>query len=374
MLRTIAPKILHLVPVLFVVSLGTFLLLELVPGDPAIAFLGEEATPAEIEIVHLQLGLDKPLVDRYFIWLGDAVTGDLGTSLMFPQSTVTDLVQQAMPLTLQLAVMALTVSLLLAIPLAMWTAYREGTTVDRVSGAGAAVIISLPPFLAALILIYFFVFNPTLPKHLLLVAGLVGILALLVKSVQAGGKELRPERARRLVGALLLLLFTLWALNKWPTWPRIGFSRLTSGNGFGENLRHTFLPVFVLAMTEVAIFSRLLRTDLIATLSEDFILSARAKGIPIWRILMQDALRPSSFSLITLAGVGLGRLIGGTVIIETIFGIQGMGRMVAGNITTNDFPIVQGGVLVIATVYVLLNLFVDVAYSYLDPRIRRGSN
>ena len=374
MLRTIAPKILHLVPVLFVVSLGTFLLLELVPGDPAIAFLGEEATPAEVEIVQLQLGLDKPLVERYFIWLGDAVTGDLGTSLMFPQSTVTDLVQQAMPLTLQLAVMALTMSLLLAIPLAMWTAYREGTTVDRVSGAGAAVIISLPPFLAALILIYFFVFNPTLPKHLLLIVGLVGTLALLVKSVQAGGKELRPERARRLVGAFLLLLFTLWALNKWPTWPRIGFSRLTSGNGFGENLRHTFLPVFVLGMTEVAIFSRLLRTDLIATLSEDFILSARAKGIPTWRILMQDALRPSSFSLITLAGVGLGRLIGGTVIIETIFGIQGMGRMVAGNITTNDFPIVQGGVLVIATVYVLLNLFVDVAYSYLDPRIRRGSN
>jgi len=374
MLRTIAPKILHLVPVLFVVSLGTFLLLELVPGDPAIAFLGEEATPAEVEIVQLQLGLDKPLVERYFVWLGDAVTGDLGTSLMFPQSTVTDLVQQAMPLTLQLAVMALTMSLLLAIPLAMWTAYREGTTVDRVSGAGAAVIISLPPFLAALILIYFFVFNPTLPKHLLFVVGLVGTLALLVKSVQAGGKELRPERARRLVGAILLLLFTLWALNKWPTWPRIGFSRLTSGNGFGENLRHIFLPVFVLGMTEVAIFSRLLRTDLIATLSEDFILSARAKGIPTWRILMQDALRPSSFSLITLAGVGLGRLIGGTVIIETIFGIQGMGRMVAGNITTNDFPIVQGGVLVIATVYVLLNLFVDVAYSYLDPRIRRGSN
>ena len=137
--------------------------------------------------------------------------------------------------------------------------------------------------------------------------------------------------------------------------------------------RSSFLPALTLALTEVAVFSRLLRNDMITTLQEDYVLSARAKGMPIHRVLMRDALRPSSFSLITLAGVSLGRLLGGTVIVETIFNLPGMGRLIVQDgVIPKDFTIVQGAVLVIAALYVLVNTAVDISYFALDPRIRRG--
>ena len=154
--------------------------------------------------------------------------------------------------------------------------------------------------------------------------------------------------------------------------PRQGFSRVTAEDGILENLRHAFLPALTLALTEAAIFMRLLRGDLLSTLQEDYILSARAKGMPRWRILVSDALRPSSFSLITIAGVALGRAIGGTVIVETIFNLPGMGTMVVSAIGANDYPVVQASVLVIAVFYVVINSIVDISYAYLDPRIRRG--
>jgi peptide/nickel transport system permease protein len=171
-------------------------------------------------------------------------------------------------------------------------------------------------------------------------------------------------------GVLVALAFGVWAV--WPDFPRIDFVRLTDGEGLRENLRSAFLPALALGLTEFAVFSRLLRSDMTAVLQEDFITFARAKGMPTRRILLRDALRPSSFSLLTLAGVSLGRLIGGSVIIEQVFAIQGIGRLVVGNITAHDYTIVQGGVLVIATSYVLINTLVDLSYSFLDPRIRRG--
>jgi peptide/nickel transport system permease protein len=172
-----------------------------------------------------------------------------------------------------------------------------------------------------------------------------------------------------LVVVALTIVIVVW----FPTFPRTGFVRITSGEGLRENLRSAFLPALTIALTEIAVFTRLLRSDLTATLREDFILSAKAKGMPPWRILWREALRPSSFSLITLAGVAAGRAIGGTVIVESIFGIQGVGRLVVNDgVLPGDYPIVQGGVLMIAVFYVLINLVVDVSYLYLDPRIRRG--
>ena len=165
----------------------------------------------------------------------------------------------------------------------------------------------------------------------------------------------------------------MWIFRSFPEFPRTGFQRISGDAGLTENLRSAFLPAFTLALTEIAVFTRLLRGDMIATLQEDYILAARAKGMPVWRVLWRDALRPSSFSLITLAGVSLGRLIGGTVIVETIFGIPGMGRLVVDQgVVLGDFTVVQGGVLVIAVFYVLINLLVDMSYLYLDPRIRRA--
>jgi peptide/nickel transport system permease protein len=157
-----------------------------------------------------------------------------------------------------------------------------------------------------------------------------------------------------------------------PDFPRQGFARLTSEEGLRENLRSAFLPALTLAMVEFGVFMRVLRSDLIATLQEDYILAARAKGTPTWLILVRDALRPSSFSLVTIAGVALGRLVGGAVIVETIFNLPGMGGMLVEAIGVRNFPVVQGAVLVIALFYVLVNTTIDVAYSYLDPRIRRG--
>jgi peptide/nickel transport system permease protein len=175
--------------------------------------------------------------------------------------------------------------------------------------------------------------------------------------------------AARVGGLVLLVALVVFAL---PDFPRQGFARLTSEQGLLENLRHSFLPALTLASAEAAIFMRLLRGDLLTTLQEDYILSARAKGMPQWRILVSDALRPSSFSLITVAGVALGRAIGGTVIVETIFNLPGMGTMVVASILAADYRVVQASVLVIAVFYVVVNALVDLSYSYLDPRIRRG--
>lgn len=373
MLRLLGRRLLRLVPVLFLVTLGTFFLIQLVPGDPAVTALGPTASPEAIEQAREELGLNRPVVERYVDWLTDALTGDLGNSLLRPASSVTDLVRASLPITLQLAFMGLAIALLVAIPLAIWSAYREDAPVDQAANFATAALISLPSFLAALLLAYFFVFHVDVPRYLTLALGLSVAAALVVGAVRRNGDDTQRAVLVRAGGAVVAVLVTLWVFSSFPDFPRTGFVRLTDERGVLENLRSAFLPAFTLALTEIAVFTRLLRGDMIATLQEDYILAARAKGMPVWRILWRDALRPSSFSLITLAGVSLGRLIGGTVIVETVFGIPGMGRLVVNEgVTLGDFTIVQGGVLVIAVFYVLINLAVDISYLYLDPRIRRA--
>ena len=366
---------LRLALVLFLASLATFFSIELVPGDPVIATLGSEATPESIDLARHELGLDRPVAERYGDWLGDALTGDLGHSILRPASSVTELVVQSLPITLQLAGMGMVLALAMAVPLAAWSAYREGSTFDRATEAVTAAVAAVPSFLVALLLAYLFVFNPAVARVVVLVAGAAGVAALVWGPWQRWGRRRVVGRAlvvRTALGAGLAAL-TLWTVVAFPDLPRAGFSRLTASGGLVENLRTAFLPSLALALTEVAVLTRVLRTDLIATLQEDFVLAARAKGMSAIRVLWVDALRPSSFSLVTVAGVSLGRLIGGTVIVETVFGIQGVGRlMVTDGVAVGDYPIVQGGVLVIAVVYVSLNLLVDVSYRYLDPRIRRA--
>jgi peptide/nickel transport system permease protein len=154
--------------------------------------------------------------------------------------------------------------------------------------------------------------------------------------------------------------------------PRSQWVRLTSTEGVASNLRHALLPALTLALTEIAVFVRLLRSDLSTTLREDYITMAQAKGMPVRRILFRHALRPSMFSLITLAGVSLGRLIGGTVIVEVIFGLPGIGTQLVNAVGGGDYPLVQGIVLVVAVIYVFVNQLVNVSYGLLDPRTRRG--
>lgn len=308
-------RIAELLLVLFLVSLGTFGLVSLLPGDPAIAILGEGKAPEEYAQVRNELGLDDPFLVRYGDWLWSALRGDLGNSVIPPSSDILERIGSALPVSAELAVLGLVMALVVSLPLAMWSAYNAGGRIDRAISAGTFGVLSVPSFLAGLILI-------------LLFANTLGWL------------------------------------------PRAEWARLSEG--LGQNLYHAFLPALTIALAEGAMFARVLRNDLMTTLQEDFILASKAKGMSTAHIMFSDALRPSSFSLLTLMGLSLGRLIGSTVIVEYLFSLPGMGSLVVGAANQGDFTMVQGVVLVIAAIYVVVNALVDLSYGYLDPRIRRA--
>lgn len=313
-MRNVLVRVAELAAVLLLVSFGVFLMIALIPGDPAVAILGDGKPPEQYAALRQELGLNDPVLARYLDWLGGALTGDLGNSVMPPQTPVAERLFSAMPVSLQLAAMGLVIALVVSVPLALWSAARQGGLVDRVVGASMFGLLSVPSFLAGLILIM----------------------------VLVNGQGWFPR----------------------SQWVRISDS-LTG------NLHHALLPAVVIALSEIALFTRILRNDLVVTLQEDFVLAARAKGQPSWRIMVGDALRPSSFSLVTLLGISMGRLIGSTVIVEYLFALPGMGSLVVTGAQTGNFPVVQGAVLVTAVIYVLVNSAVDLSYGLLDPRTRR---
>ncbi|MCX6401475.1 MAG: ABC transporter permease [Propionibacteriales bacterium] len=315
MARRFLLPVLELLAVLFLVSLGVFLLLSLVPGDPAVAVLGEGRTPAEYDALREQLGLNDPLMTRYADWLGGVLNGDLGTSLVPPQTAVLDRIASALPVSLELAVLGLVMALAMALPLAMWSAYHQGGRADRAIGAVTFALLSMPSFLIGLILI-----------------------AVLVNSLG------------------------IFPRNEW----------VRPGDGLAGNLSHAFLPALTIALMEAAMFTRILRNDLVTTLHEDFILAARARGMSPLRVMVSDALRPSSFSLVTVLGLSIGRLVGSTVIVEYLFALPGMGKLVIDAANQGNYPVVQGAVLVIAVIYVGSNALIDRSYGLLDPRTRRA--
>lgn len=316
MTRRLTLRVGEMVLVLLIVSLGVFALVALLPGDPAVAILGEGHPASTYDDLRTELGLNDPMLTRYADWLGGALTGDLGRSVVPPRSDVSDRVVSALPVSVEIAVLGLLIALLVAVPLAMWSAYHEDGVLDRMISAGTFAVLSVPGFLAGLLLIMVFV-------------------------------------------------------NALDWFPRSEWVRISDGDLLG-NLHHAFLPALTVALVELAMFTRVLRSDLIVTLREDYILAARAKGMPPLRILFTDALRPSSFSLVTLMGLSLGRLIGSTVIVEYLFSLPGMGSLVVNAANQGDFPMVQGAVLVIAVIYVLINAGIDLSYGYLDPRTRKA--
>ncbi|HWL44786.1 MAG TPA: ABC transporter permease [Ilumatobacter sp.] len=376
MLSVLLKKIWQVLPVLVLVSLGSFFLLELVPGDPAATVLGPGASPAEYAAVRDRLGLNEPVVERYTSWVGGVATGDLGQSIFPPNRDVTDLITQRLPVTIEIALLSMILTLLIAIPLAMRTAYRPNDGLDRIATTGAFAALATPPFLAGLLFVFFAVFNPGIVKVGLLAVGVVLAYYLGVNALRRVRRcPPGPARTKAImfgIAGLLVPLVIFGLLARYlPSFPRQGYARITD-EGLRKNLKSVALPVFTLTLTECAVSLRILRRDLIDTLGEDFILAARAKGMPAWRILLKDALRPSLFSLITIMSVTLGRLIGGSVIVETIFNLPGMGRLMVESITSKDYPVVQACVLIIGVIYVLSSAFVDVAYNYLDPRVRRA--
>ncbi len=310
----IGRRLLYLLPVLLAVTLLTFLFASLLPGDLALTILGDQATPEKVEVLRRQMGLDLPIWERYLHWLWGALQGDLGRSFRTGE-TVISAVLERLPVSLELMVMAEVLGLVIAIPLAIVCAVKSGSAFDRWVTGIAFGKLSLPPFMVAILLIYLF------------------------------AVELRWLPA------------TGWA-------------------PFAEdplaNLRSFILPALTLAIAEWPVLMRVLRSDMIATLQEDYIAMAKAKGLKPWRILLVHALKPSSLTLVTVTGINIGRLIGGTLIIETIFALPGIGRLLVGAIYARDFIILQGVVLFVAVGFVVVNFIVDMLYAVLDPRIRHG--
>jgi len=336
--RLIGRRFLQLAVVLLLVTFFTFSLVRLLPGDPAKTIIpfGTDQQRAQLT---KDLGLDKPFLQQYVNYLGvpglksdgtsGLLQGNLGR-LYATNQPVTDSLKQSLPISLQLVLYAQVLALIVAIPLGVLAAYRSGTRTDRTINTTAFAFLAIPNFVLALVLSYF-------------------------------------------VGARLQWLPTAGYQPGWldPLFDSSRHSTLFSG-WTDNHIRYMILPVITLAVGQVAIYMRLLRSDMIATLQENFITMAKAKGVPNRRILFRHALRPSSLTLLTVAGLNVGTLIGGAIVVEVIFGIPGMGTQIGTAIFAREYVELQSYILVIAFIFVTINFIVDFLYIVLDPRIRRA--
>lgn len=304
-------RLLRLVAVLLAVSAASFTMISLLPGDLATAVLGQNATTEQVDQIRQELRLDDPLPVRYARWLGDAATGDLGVSYRTRQP-VAESIGQRIWVTVQLVLMSQLIALALAVPMAVFAALRPGSWLDRLLSGLQLGMLSTPGYLVAL--------------------GLMAVFA-----VKLG-----------------------W-------FDTTGFVRFTD-DPLG-NLRSLLLPSLALGIEQVAVYARVLRTDLLNTFDQDYIWFARAKGNSTRRIVTRHALRPSSLGLVTLTGVSVGRMLGGTVLVESIFALPGLGRFTIDAINNRDFLQLQGAVVVITAGFVLVNFIVDTLHGVIDPRI-----
>lgn len=335
-ITAVLPKLARLAIVLFVVTVFTFLLVRLLPGDPVDILLpirtdtGDPTIEARRAEITSDLGLDESLPSQYATWLGGFVTGDLGSEYSVSSSTpVSEKITAAIPPSLQLIIYSQILALLIAIPAGVISAYRQNGIFDKVANAGAFGSLSLPNFAIGLLLAYWVGvrLSPSLPDAF----------------------QISPQ----------------------------GYSEFPGFNPFSwtydsvtDHVSAMILPTIALSLGQIAVYMRLLRSDMIQTLQEDFILMAKSKGISDQRVLWRHALRPSTLTLLTVAGLSVGTLIGGTVVIEVIFGIPGMGRLINESVLARQFVTLQSCVAIVAIFFVLINAVLDILYSALDPRIR----
>jgi peptide/nickel transport system permease protein len=313
--RFIVRRLLMAIPVLFGVTFVSFVVMNSLPGDAAQELLGAQATPSEIHQLEIKLGLDKPFLTRYWDWLHEAVIGHLGHSLSSGQG-VGSILGADLPVTFELVAFALLISLVLAVPLALLSARKPNGIADRLTMVFSMAGLSVAPYVLALVLVYVFAVK-------------LNVL------------------------------------------PAIGW--VPPGQSFGENIRYLILPAVSIGLGLLCFYTRLLRADLLEQMQgEDYVVTARAKGVRPWRVLTRHALRNSLFGLITVVALNLGTLLGATVVIEDIFGIPGIGHELLQAIDNRDIPVIEGIVFVFAVIVVVANLAADVLYSVLDPRIRYG--
>jgi len=312
MLSFVVRRLLSAIPVLLVVSLVTFLIMWLVPGDVTAEIAGPDATPAQIEQIRQQLGLDQPLIERAQRWYANLLRGDLGQSYLLNRS-VTDAVLERLPVTLSLAGLALVLTVLLGMLLGILAAIRHNTWGDQGAMSLALLGLSLPDFWFGLVLIFFF-------------------------GVQLG-----------------------WL-------PTGGYVPL--GESVIGWIRSMTLPALTLAFTQMGVIARMTRSSMLDVLGQDYIRTARAKGMPAHTVIFKHALRNALIPVVTLVGVITGVLLGGAVVIESVFSLPGVGRLIIGAIQRRDYPIIQGGLLITAATFVFVNIAVDIVYGLLDPRVR----
>jgi peptide/nickel transport system permease protein len=305
-------RLLATLPVLAIVAVLVFAMLRLTPGDPAAVLAGDAATTEQIARIRSGLGLDRSIPEQFAIWAGRMLTGDLGESFYY-KTKVTDLIGQRLEPTLSLAALTIAIAVLVAVPLGVLAAWRFGGWLDRGLMAFSVLGFSIPIFVLAYVLIW-------------------GV------SMQLG-----------------------WL-------PVQGYRRLEGG--IGPWLRHLLLPSITLSVIYIALIARVTRASVLETLGEDYIRTARAKGLREGRVLVRHALANAAVPIATVIGIGIALLIGGVVVTESVYAIPGLGRLTVDAVLARDFPTIQGVILLFSFAYVLINLLFDLSYVFLDPRIR----
>ncbi len=332
--RYVTNRLLGLIPVLLGITLLVFTLLHLIPGDPALILLGERATPEQVLALQQQLGLNQPLPLQYWHFLMQLIRGDLGKSILSGVPVLQEL-QVRFPATVELALGAMAIALCLGIPSGILAAIRKNSWLDQGIMTGSLLGVSLPVYWLGLLLIYLFAVN----LHWLPASGRISI---------DGGFHLQPRTGFYLLDTLLQANLPLC----------------------GDVLRHLILPAATLSTIPLAILARITRSALLETLSQDYVRTARAKGLPEFWVIAYHALKNALLPIITIAGLQFGTLLGGAILTETIFAWPGVGAWIYDGILARDYPVVQGGVMAVAIAFVLVNLAVDLAYAWIDPRIQ----
>jgi peptide/nickel transport system permease protein len=308
----IGRRLLATLPVLAVVAILVFMMLRLTPGDPAAVIAGPAANTQDIIDIREKLGLDKPIATQFVKWVGGMLSGDFGESFFYKKQ-VSELIADRIEPTLSLAVLTIVLATLIAVPLGTIAAWRQGSWIDRVVMGFSVLGFSVPVFV-------------------------IGYLMIALFSMQLG-----------------------W-------FPVQGYTRISEG--IGGWLHRLILPAFTLAFIYVALLARMTRTSVLEVLNEDYVRTARAKGLPNKKVLMYHALRNAAVPIVTVIGIGIALLIGGVVVTESVYNIPGLGRLTVDAVLARDYPTVQAVILLFSVAYVLINLAIDLIYTLLDPRIR----
>ena len=326
-------RLLQLLPVLLGVSLIVFVMMTLTPGDPVQIMIGDQAiTPEQEAAIRHDLGLDSPIHERFFVFLGNAVQGDFGQSF-YHRRPVSDVIAERLPATIELSLVALIVALVTSIPLGVLAAIRKNSILDRIATVGSLLGVSLPGFWFGILLLLLFAVH----LHVLPVSGRIGY-----------SSEIAPITHFLLIDTLLR----------------------GRPDAFLDALSHIILPAITLGLPMTAILMRVTRTSMLEVLRQDYVTFAEAKGLSRRRILFRHALKNALIPTVSVAAIETGSLLGGNMIVETVFGWPGLGRLVVESIFLRNYPLVQAAVLFYAVTYVLLNFVADILYTVLNPRVK----